>query len=167
MRFRPGRVMQSGIMIGLFAAMTGILPGSSFSDRRSWAPGEEDEVTGPTSAALTKAKRTLQEMGMKLGDNLGRVGDSGDAKFAFAAEISDPQRALDKGFGLADPRPTPLQSGTSLSIVMDADGRITFFVDSSNRLLDSRNQSTSIALNKRSVPSEVAVSTNAFPSLVK
>lgn len=166
MRFFQRRVILGWILIGLFIAMLGILPGSFSSDGKLWAQ-EEEEGTDPPDEALSKAKRTLQEMGMRLGENLGRVGNLRDMKFAFSAKISDSQKALNKGFGLAEPRPTPVKSGTSLSVVIDAKGKVTFFVDSQNKLLDNQNQSTSIALNKSTVPSEVVVSTSAFPSQIK
>ena len=145
--------------------MLGILPGSLTSDGNLW--GQEEDEPEPSTRALSKAKRTLQEMGMSLGDNLGQVGNLRDMKFAFSVKISDSQKALSKGFGLADPRPTPVKSGTSLSIVIDTEGKVTFFVDSQNKLLDSQNQSTSIALNKSVIPSEVVVSTSAFPPAIK
>ena len=157
------------VMVMVLVLMLGILPGSFSSDGKLWAQEEEEEEEGtePTDEALSKAKRTLQEMGMSLGNNLGRVGNVRDTRFAYSAKISDSQKALSKGFSLAEPRPTPVKSGTTLSVVIDAKGKVIFFVDSQNKLLDSQNQSTSIALNKSTVPSEVNVSTSAFPSQIK
>ncbi len=166
MIFFQRRIILRWILISLFIAVLGILPGSFSSDGMLRAQ-EEEEGTVPPDEALSKAKRTLQEMGMRLGDNLGRVGNIRDIRFAYSAKISDSQKALSKGFGLAEPRPTPVKSGTSLAIVIDAKGKITFFVDSQNKLLNSQNQSTSIALNKSAIPNEVVVSASAFPSSIK
>lgn len=165
MRFFQKRIVFPWISIGLFVTMLGILPGYLTSDGNLW--GQEEDEPEPSTGALSKAKRTLQEMGMRLGDNLGQVGNLRDMKFAFSVKISDSQKALSKGFGLAEPRPTPVKSGTSLSIVIDANGKITFFINSQNKLLDSQNQSTSIALNKSVIPSEVVVSNSAFPPTIK
>jgi hypothetical protein len=157
-------------LLAVFAIvlMLGFLPGSFFSDGKLWAQEEdEEEKTDPTDGALSRAKRTLQEMGMRLGDNLGRVGNKRDMKFAFSAKISDSQRALSKGFGLAEPRPTPVKNGTALAVVIDAKGKVTFFVNSQNILKDSKNGSTSIAIDKSAVPSAVTVSSSSFPSTIK
>ena len=150
------------LVVFAIVLMLGFFSGSFSSDGKLWAQ-EED----PPESAVSKAKRTLQEMGMRLGDNLGRVGNKRDMQFAFSAKISDAQKALSKGFGLAEPRPTPVKNGTSLAIVIDAKGKVTFFVNSQNILKDSKNGSTSIAIDKSAVPSAVTVSSSSFPSTIK
>ena len=164
MRIPKRRVLLGWIFVGLFIIVLGISPGSFSLDGILLAQ-EEEEV--PTPVALSVAKRALQDLGMELGDKIGRVGNVRDMKFAYAAKISDSQKALSKGFGLAEPRPTPVKSGTTLSVVIDAKGKVTFFVDSQNKLKNSQNQSTSIAIDKASVPSGVVVSDTSFPSGVK
>lgn len=165
MRTPKRRVLLGWIFMGLFIIVLGFSPGSFSSDGMLWAQSEEEGE--PPPAALSVAKRTLQNLGMELGDKIARVGNVRDMKFAYAAKISDSQKALSKGFGLAEPRPTPVKSGTTLSVVIDAKGKVTFFVDSQNKLKNSQNQSTSIAIDKAVVPSGVVVSSTSFPSAVK
>ncbi len=153
-------------VIVVLVLMTGFLSGSFSSDGKLWAQSE-DEEEDLNKNALSVAKRTLQNLGMELGDKLGRVGNVRDIKFAYSAKVSDSQKALSKGFGLAEPRPTPLKSGTTLSVVIDAKGKVTFFVDSQNKLKNSQNQSTSIAIDKAVIPSGVVVSSTSFPSVAK
>jgi hypothetical protein len=167
MRTPKRRVLLGWIFIGLFIIGLGFSPGSFSSDGKLWAQAQEEEEGDPSSKALSVAKRTLQNMGMELGDKIGRVGNVRDMKFAYTAKISNSQKALSKGFGLAEPRPTPVKSGTALSVVIDAKGKVTFFVDSQNKLKNSQNQSTSIAIDKAIVPSGVVVSSTSFPSAVK
>jgi hypothetical protein len=155
------------IVVITLVLMTGFFSGSFSSDGKLWAQAQEEEEENLSSRVLSVAKRTLQNMGMELGGKIGRAGNVRDMKFAYAAKISDSQKALSKGFGLAEPRPTPVKSGTSLSIVIDANGKVTFFVDSQNKLKNSQNQSTSIAIDKAAVPSGVAVSSTSFPSTIK
>jgi hypothetical protein len=159
------RAFQKLIVVIAFVLMMGFLSGSFSSDGMLWAQSEEEGE--PPPAALSVSKRTLQNLGMELGDKIGRVGNVRDMKFAYTAKISDSQKALSKGFGLAEPRPTPVKSGTTLSVVIDAKGKVTFFVDSQNKLKNSQNQSTSIAIDKAVVPSGVVVSSTSFPSVVK
>jgi len=154
------------IVVIFLVLMMGFMSGSFSSDGKLWAQSE-DEEEDLNKNALSVAKRALQNLGMELGDKLGRVGNVRDMKFAYSAKISDSQKALSKGFGLAEPRPTPVKSGTSLSVVIDAKGKVTFFVDSQNMLKNSQNQSTSIAIDKAAVSSGVAVSNASFPSVVK
>jgi hypothetical protein len=154
------------IVVIALILMMGFLSGSFSSDGKLWAQSEEEEEE-LNKNALSVAKRTLQNLGMELGDKLGRVGNVRDMKFAYSAKISDSQRALSKGFGLAEPRPTPVKSGTTLSVVIDTKGKVTFFVDSQSKLKNSQNQSTSIAIDKAVIPSGVAVSSTSFPSAVK
>jgi hypothetical protein len=166
MRIPKRRVLLGWIFMGLFIIVLGIFPVSFSSDGKLWAQSQEEEEDLDTKV-LSVAKRTLQNMGMELGDKIGRVGNVRDMKFAYAAKISDSQKALSKGFGLAEPRPTPVKSGTGLSVVIDAKGKVTFFVDSQNKLKNSQNQSTSIAIDKAVIPSGVAVSSSSFPSVIK
>jgi hypothetical protein len=161
------RAILGWIFVGLFVIMMGILPGSFSSDGMLWAQAQEEEEEDLGKDALSVAKRTLQNMGMELGDKMGRVENLRDMKFAYTAKISDSQKALSKGFGLAEPRPTPVKSGTTLSVVIDAKGKVTFFMDSQNKLKNSNNQSTSIAIDKAGVPSDVVVSSTSFPSTIK
>ena len=169
MKKRSRRMFLRLLTVTILVLMLGFSPGSFLYDGKLWAQeeDEDEEEKDPPAEALSRAKRTLQEMGIRLADSLGRVGNVRDMQFAFSAKISDSQKALDNGFGLAEPRPTPLKNGTTLSVVIDAKGKVTFFVDSQNKLKDSKNGSTSIAIDKNAVPNAVAVSSSSFPSTIK
>jgi len=153
--------MRNHFFIG-WAFLVGILCVGRFL-----AQAQEAE-NGPTQAALQKAKQALENMGMTLGEKIGRVGKTEENSWAYSATITNSQKALEKGFfKLADPRPTPVKEGTEISLVIELDGKVVLFVNSRSKYLDRYNSVIAATIARDKVDPGVEVRSASFPAIEK
>jgi hypothetical protein len=118
----------------------------------------------PEESIIQAAKGTLEKMGISLGNNLGKVRNQAST-WAFSARVGDTAKALNFGLGLAEPRPTPVKSGAEIFLTVGPKGKVTFYVDSQNKMKNNRNSSTSVLINKDIVLNDIVIQTASFPAV--
>jgi hypothetical protein len=107
---------------------------------------------------LDAAKRTLQKMG--IGTSLFDDGqhDDGEANDGiYAGLVEQAKLAFNRGLYLADPRPTPLQPRTRIIFTIGSRGKIILYLDSQNKMKNTRNQATNIHIDKSLLPTGIEV----------
>ena len=85
--------------------------------------------------------------------------------WAFSARVGDTAKALNLGLGLAEPRPTPVKSGTEIFLTVGAKGKVTFYVDSQNKMKNDRNSSTVVLINKDIILDDIVILSASFPAV--
>ena len=124
----------------------------------------QEEEEDPGDGIMQAAKRTLGKMGISLGNNLGKVRNEAST-WIFSAKIGDTAKALNLGLGLAEPRPTPVKSGTEIFLTVGPKGKVTFYVDSQNKMKNNRNSSTSVSINKDVILNDIVIQSASFPAV--
>jgi len=118
----------------------------------------------PEESIVQAAKSALGKMGISLGNNLGKVRNEAST-WVFSAKIGDTAKALNLGVGLAEPRPTPVKSGTEIFLTVGPKGKVTFYIDSQNKMRNNRNSSTSVSINKDVILNDIVIQSASFPAV--
>lgn len=124
-------------------------------NHNSWSQSRTD---------LETAKALLQKMGINAVQIQYRCEGN---EVIFSAVISNPELAFKKGLGLADPRPTPVHERTKVNFSIGSRGRVTFYLDSQNRMKNTSNQSTSVHINKDLLPQGIEISHGSFQAQIE
>jgi hypothetical protein len=125
---------------------------------------DPDEIP---SASLTAAKAVLQKMGISLRSELGKA-SSLARTWVFSAKITDPEKAFKFGFqARSSSGPARVASGTEIFLTVGLKGKVTFYVDSQNKMRTQTNNTLSVTIIESQLASEVGVENSSFPAFAR